>query len=62
MTAIRWQKSSYSGGNTQGACIELASSRDAVRDSKNPDGPVLKCDATALVRAVRDGLVVRRGW
>ena len=39
----RWRKSSYSG-NGGGDCVEVA--RDlpggiAVRDSKNPDGPVL---------------------
>lgn len=36
-----WRKSSYSG---QGAnCVEVAPTRDgvAVRDSKDPDGPVL---------------------
>ncbi|MEW2074080.1 DUF397 domain-containing protein [Streptomyces sp. NPDC012403] len=40
-TAI-WRRSSYSGG--QGDCLELARNVPAlapVRDSKNPDGPVL---------------------
>lgn len=39
----RWRKSSYSG-NGGGNCVEVASLADgtiAVRDSKNPDGPVL---------------------
>jgi hypothetical protein len=38
-----WRKSSYSG-NGGGNCVEVASLADgmtAVRDSKNPDGPVL---------------------
>lgn len=35
----RWRKSSYSGGNG-GECVELAYV-GAVRDSKNPSGPVL---------------------
>ncbi|MGH3200557.1 MAG: DUF397 domain-containing protein [Streptosporangiaceae bacterium] len=36
-----WRKSSYSGNNG-GACIEVAAARAvAVRDSKDPDGPVL---------------------
>jgi hypothetical protein len=35
----RWRKSSYSG--TNGGCVELNRTRDTVRDSKNPDGPVL---------------------
>lgn len=55
MKAVRWRKSSFSGGNTQGACIELASSLDMVRDSKNPSGPVLTGDLAALVWAARAG-------
>jgi hypothetical protein len=38
-----WRKSSYSGGNG-GNCIEVAALSDgsrAVRDSKDPSGPVL---------------------
>jgi hypothetical protein len=38
-----WRKSSYSGGNG-GNCVELARNLPgvvAVRDSKNPEGPVL---------------------
>jgi hypothetical protein len=41
--APRWRKSSYSG-NGGGDCVEVASSLPgvvAVRDSKNPDGPIL---------------------
>jgi uncharacterized protein DUF397 len=39
----RWLKSSYSG-NGGGDCVEVARNLPgvvAVRDSKNPDGPVL---------------------
>jgi hypothetical protein len=39
----RWRKSSYSG-NGGGDCVEVACNLPgvvAVRDSKNPDGPVL---------------------
>jgi hypothetical protein len=39
----QWQKSSYSG-NGGGDCVEVATNMPgivAVRDSKNPDGPVL---------------------
>ncbi|MER8089679.1 DUF397 domain-containing protein [Streptomyces sp. NPDC058316] len=41
-TAREWFKSSYSG-DEGGACIEIAAHPAAVhvRDSKNPDGPVL---------------------
>ncbi|HEX9338573.1 MAG TPA: DUF397 domain-containing protein, partial [Pseudonocardiaceae bacterium] len=41
---MKWRKSSYSGGDGNSACIELAHDLGAVRDSKNPDGPVLKVD------------------
>ena len=36
-----WRKSSYCGG---GACVEVAQSSDSVlvRDSKNPNSPVLQ--------------------
>jgi hypothetical protein len=40
----RWRKSSYSG--TAGNCVEVAQLDPeirAVRDSKDPDGPVLTC-------------------
>lgn len=43
LTRAEWRKSSYSGGNG-GTCVEVASNLPgvvAVRDSKNPDGPVL---------------------
>ena len=39
----RWRRSSYSG-NGGGNCVEVATDMRgvvAVRDSKNPDGPVL---------------------
>lgn len=38
----KWRKSSRSGG-ASGSCVELACAPDviAVRDSKNPTGPVL---------------------
>ncbi len=41
--APRWRKSSYSG-NGGGDCVEVATNLPgiiAVRDSKDPDGPVL---------------------
>ncbi|WP_396452021.1 DUF397 domain-containing protein, partial [Actinomadura sp.] len=40
---VKWRKSSYTGSNG-GNCVELAEvagSVVAVRDSKDPDGPVL---------------------
>jgi hypothetical protein len=42
VTGVRWRKSSYSGDNG-GDCVEVgaASLAVAVRDSKDPDGPLL---------------------
>lgn len=42
-----WKKSSYS--SAQGNCVEVAQLRDgvALRDSKNPSGPVLRFSADA---------------
>lgn len=47
----RWRKSSHSSGQN-GNCVELSNS-GAIRDSKNPAGPALRCDITALVAAVK---------
>jgi hypothetical protein len=44
---IVWRKSSHSGTQDESECVELAGLPDraartiGVRDSKNPDGPVL---------------------
>jgi hypothetical protein len=35
--------------------VELRSGLDQVRDSKNPAGPTLRVDASALIGAIRDG-------
>jgi hypothetical protein len=57
---LRWQKSlrSNSGGN----CVELAILSDgrqiAIRNSRDPDGPVLiytPAEIDAFIRGVRDG-------
>ena len=55
----QWRKSSYSGNN-QGECLEVADGFDhvPVRDSKNPNGPVLQFEAAAFgafVAAVQNG-------
>lgn len=44
MPAYEFVKSSYSGGNAGQECVEVARnvpSTVAVRDSKNPHGPIL---------------------
>ncbi|HVV23285.1 MAG TPA: DUF397 domain-containing protein [Pseudonocardiaceae bacterium] len=53
MTAYRWRKSSRS--NQETACVEIAHTLDRVRDSKNPDGPTLNIDATALLAGLKAG-------
>ncbi|HEX3785286.1 MAG TPA: DUF397 domain-containing protein [Pseudonocardiaceae bacterium] len=55
MKVVRWRKSSYSGGNTQSGCVELAHSLDAVRDSKNPLGAALSVDVQLLLTYARSG-------
>ncbi|HET9141589.1 DUF397 domain-containing protein [Actinophytocola sp.] len=45
---MRWRKSSYSeGGNTDCVEVALSDSATAVRDSKDPAGPVLGFGAPA---------------
>jgi Domain of unknown function (DUF397) len=58
-----WRKSSYTSG--QGNCVEVTDMPDssyAVRDSKNPDGPVLRFPANtwrAFIGAVKAGRLER---
>jgi Domain of unknown function (DUF397) len=57
MSDLTWRKSTSSGAGTEdGNCVELAA-QGAVRDSKNPAGPVLSGDVTALVAAVKAGQI-----
>jgi hypothetical protein len=55
LSAAVWRKSSRSGGNG-GACVELANI-GAIRDSKNPGGPVLHVRIPILVEAIQSGCV-----
>jgi hypothetical protein len=55
MSDLTWRKSSYSGPEDYQSCVELAFG--AVRDSKNPAGPVLSVDVSALVVAVKLGQI-----
>lgn len=52
-----WRRSGYSGGENND-CVEVARTRDALRDSKHP-GPRLLADVPALVAALRHGLLSR---
>ncbi|MCX4724022.1 DUF397 domain-containing protein [Streptomyces sp. NPDC090052] len=60
LSALRWRKSSYSNSDG-GQCVEVAAGCGAlvpVRDSKNPDGPVVTFAAdrwSSFVSALRDG-------
>jgi hypothetical protein len=51
--AAAWRKSSYSG-DTGGDCVEVAdlAPHVAVRDSKNPDGPVFTATPAAFAAFV----------
>jgi hypothetical protein len=51
---FRWRKSSFSGGDPN-ACVEVARGLGAIRDSKNPIGPILRGDLRSLIAAVRSG-------
>ncbi|MEW1800773.1 MULTISPECIES: DUF397 domain-containing protein [Streptomyces] len=52
LTGTRWRKSSYSA---EGNCVEVAvrPSLVAVRDSKNPEGPVFAVRPAAFEAFVR---------
>ncbi|MGH3874332.1 MAG: DUF397 domain-containing protein [Pseudonocardiaceae bacterium] len=69
MTKMRWRKSSYSGQESncvelawrksshsgpQSNCVELAHIPGAIRDSKNPAGPMLLVsDLPAFLREIK---------
>ncbi|MGW4296152.1 DUF397 domain-containing protein [Micromonospora chersina] len=60
LIGARWRKSTRSGGNG-GDCVEVADNLPgvvAVRDSKDPAGPVLTFDPAAWTRFVE---TTRRG-
>jgi hypothetical protein len=50
---VSWQKSSFSSNGS--SCVELSLELAAVRDSKNPDGPILTADLRHFVRTIQDG-------
>jgi hypothetical protein len=54
---VAWRKSGFSAEN--GQCVEVAGTLGAVRDSKNPAGPVLHANLTALVTTVKSATLAR---
>jgi Domain of unknown function (DUF397) len=54
MVADRWRKATFS--HQVSDCVELAP-HGAVRDSKNPAGPVLAVDLGPLLAAVKTGRI-----
>jgi hypothetical protein len=52
--STRWRKSTRSGSGN--ACVEIRDDLHAVRDSKNPGGPVLTVrELSRLIETVKDG-------
>ncbi|MGF0171964.1 DUF397 domain-containing protein [Streptomyces sp. Marseille-Q5077] len=49
LTGIHWRKSSYSG-DQGGDCVEVGETQAviAIRDSKNPAGPIVTLDPAAF--------------
>jgi hypothetical protein len=46
LVGARWHKSSFSGNGSDGDCVQVAlGGSAALRDSKNPTGPVLVLQA-----------------
>lgn len=55
--ALRWKKSNRSSGSQ--TCVEIAHTRGAVRDSKNPAGPTLTVDLSGMLAVVKSGSLDR---
>ncbi|HWE89215.1 MAG TPA: DUF397 domain-containing protein, partial [Pseudonocardiaceae bacterium] len=53
MVPAQWRKSTKSANSAN--CVELAGTLDRLRDSKNPDGPMLAASLSALLMAVKSG-------
>jgi len=50
LAGARWRKSSFSGGESGSECVEVAfvGPAAALRDSKNPGGPILLVPAASF--------------
>ncbi|MFC9067325.1 DUF397 domain-containing protein [Streptomyces harbinensis] len=63
MTALTFRKSSYSNGTPEGACVEVAiitRAGVAIRDSKDPNGPVLRLSPAAWTAFLATAPTARR--
>jgi uncharacterized protein DUF397 len=54
-----FRKSSHSTANSQD-CVEVANSLCALRDSKNPHGPMLRANVAMLVADIKSGRIAGR--
>ncbi|MEU6128131.1 DUF397 domain-containing protein [Saccharopolyspora sp. NPDC047091] len=52
-TTPRWIKSTRSQNTS--TCVEVATTFDEIRDSKDPTGPTLKAAVAPLVQAIKSG-------
>ena len=52
---VVWRKSSHSGGNNECVEVGFVGGAGAIRDSKNPDGPILVADVGSLIGAIKAG-------
>jgi hypothetical protein len=48
---VSWRTASFSSNGSN--CVEVSNDLAAVRDSKNPDGPILRTELRELVSAIR---------
>lgn len=52
-----WRKSSFSGNS--GNCVQIRQDLLAIRDSKNPSGPMLATDLSGLLATAKAGQLDR---
>ncbi|HEX9338505.1 MAG TPA: DUF397 domain-containing protein [Pseudonocardiaceae bacterium] len=54
---MTWRKARRSQATS--SCVEVADTLDRLRDSKNPAGPVLRGNVSALIHAVKSTVFSR---
>jgi hypothetical protein len=55
---MTWRTSSFSGGGNN-ACVQVANTLEAVRDSKNPRGGIVLADLRPLIAAIIGDVILR---